>query len=155
MEWEPAKDESWHTAPKLLRCRNIEVSWQDWGHWIWFSHAFYKAESNTQQCFIQSAETYHVSQQHTAALNANTTITSAQDFISVYFQHSAMTYCKFRRQHMRGALLVRLNDETEQIIRDKSSVSLWLNPACLSNELVIGAAKHANTRSNIITLNGN
>lgn len=78
-----------------------------------------------------------------------------EGFISAYFQRSAMTYCKFRPQHMRGALLVRLNDETEQIIRDKSFVSLWLNPACLSNELVMGAAKHANMRSNIITLNGN
>lgn len=56
---------------------------------------------------------------------------------------------------MRGAVLVRLNDETEQIIRDKSSFSIWLNPASLSNEPAMGGAEHTNMRSNIITFNGN
>lgn len=36
---------------------------------------------------------------------------------------SAKTYYKLSLQHMRGAVLVRLNDQTEQIIRDKSSFS--------------------------------
>lgn len=56
---------------------------------------------------------------------------------------------------MQRAVLVRLNDEAEQIITDKSSFSIWLNPASLSNELVMGGAEHMNMRSNIITFNGN
>lgn len=56
---------------------------------------------------------------------------------------------------MWRAIWVRLNDEAEQIIRDKSSFSIWLNPASLSNELVMGGAEHMNMKSNIITLNGN
>lgn len=60
-----------------------------------------------------------------------------------------------RLQHMWGAVLVRLNDKAEQIIRDKSSFSIWLNPASLSNELLMGAAEHMNVSSNIITFNGN
>lgn len=56
---------------------------------------------------------------------------------------------------MRGAVLVRLSDEAEQIIRDNSSFSIWLNPVSLSNELVMGGAEHMNMRSNIITFNGN
>lgn len=52
-------------------------------------------------------------------------LTLAEHFISVlYHQRSVMTYRTFGLQHTRGALLVRLNDETEQIIRDKSFFSL-------------------------------
>lgn len=56
---------------------------------------------------------------------------------------------------MWGAVLLRLNDEAKQIIRDKSSFSIWLNPASLSDELLMGGAEHMNMRSNIITFNGN
>lgn len=56
---------------------------------------------------------------------------------------------------MWRAASVRLNDEAEQIIRDKFSFSIWLNPANLSNERVMGGAERMNMRSNIITLNGN
>lgn len=58
---------------------------------------------------------------------------------------------------MWKAPLVRLNDEMEQLIREKDTgiSSVWLKAACLSNELMIGGAEPMDTESNSIRFNGN